>query len=179
MYVGGPVRPTIKDLQFYKYEMFCEDLPEELPDVKILIHNLVQRTLDISSDPIQREMGMAILLITHDLGVVAETCDEVVVMYAGRVVEQAPTEALFAAPRHHYTAGLLRSVPRYGETGRERTRLVEIKGMVPALADLPEGCKFADRCGAVRDRCRTAEPELVQLGASRVRCHFPVEVGAA
>jgi peptide/nickel transport system ATP-binding protein len=126
---------------------------------------------------LQRELGMAILLITHDLGVVAETCDEVVVMYAGRIVERASTETLFAAPRHHYTAGLLRSVPSYGE-GAEvvaRTRLVEIKGMVPSLSDLPKGCKFVDRCPAAQQRCRDEEPALVALGASHVRCHFPLD----
>jgi peptide/nickel transport system ATP-binding protein len=117
---------------------------------------------------LQRDMGMSILLITHDLGVVAETCDEVAVMYAGRIVERAPTKVLFAQPRHHYTAGLLASVPVAGE------RLREIKGMVPPLWDLPKGCKFADRCPRVEDKCREVEPELVQLGESRVRCHFPL-----
>jgi peptide/nickel transport system ATP-binding protein len=120
---------------------------------------------------LQHELGMSILLITHDLGVVAETCDEVCVMYAGRIVERATTSVLFAAPRHHYTAGLLRSVPAYGEA--EQTRLQEIKGMVPALWDLPKGCKFADRCPAVEQTCRDEEPALVQLGESLVRCHFP------
>jgi oligopeptide/dipeptide ABC transporter ATP-binding protein len=112
---------------------------------------------------LQRELGMALLLITHDLGVVAETCNDVIVMYAGRVVEQARTEALFASPRHHYTAGLLRAM----------TELREIPGAVPTT--LPAGCKFAERCSAAQDRCRTEEPALVQLGASRVRCHFPLE----
>jgi peptide/nickel transport system ATP-binding protein len=131
---------------------------------------------------LQSELGMAILLITHDLGVVAETCDEVVVMYAGRVVERAPTEALFAAPRHHYTAGLLRSVPSYTPANEEplapgtRPRLREIPGMVPPLHALPVGCKFADRCPAVGQLCRDVEPPLVPLGAGLVRCHYPVPV---
>jgi len=125
---------------------------------------------------LQRELGMSILLITHDLGVVAETCDEVVVMYAGRVVERADTETLFASPRHHYTAGLLASVPTYG-TAQER--LQEIKGMVPSLWELPKGCKFVDRCPAAQELCRKEEPALVQLGRSRVRCHFPLDAKEA
>ena len=130
---------------------------------------------------LQRELGMSILLITHDLGVVAETCDEVVVMYAGRVVERATTATLFASPRHHYTAGLLRSVPSYGEGAgvADHTRLQEIKGMVPSLWELPKGCKFSDRCPAVQELCRNEEPALVQLGASLVRCHFPLDEGTA
>jgi len=130
---------------------------------------------------LQRELGMSILLITHDLGVVAETCDDVVVMYAGRVVERAKTEVLFSAPRHHYTAGLLRSVPSYGDGDEvgEHTRLVEIKGMVPSLLELPKGCKFVDRCPAAQTRCRDEEPALVPLGASLVRCHYPLAAPAA
>jgi len=130
---------------------------------------------------LQRELGMSILLITHDLGVVAETCDEVVVMYAGRIVERASTEALFAGPRHPYTAGLLRSVPSYGEAGGEHARLREIRGMVPSLSELPAGCKFYERC-ATREalpadgqqRCKAEEPRLEQRGASWVRCHYPI-----
>src|SRR5262245_49594713 len=135
---------------------------------------------------LQSELGMSILLITHDLGVVAETCAEVVVMYAGRVVERAATADLFAAPRHHYTAGLLRSVPSYGDQPthpyrdgvRSRGRLQEIKGMVPPLWALPKGCKFADRCPAVQDKCRAEEPPLIKLGPSLVRCWFPVDAPA-
>ncbi len=131
---------------------------------------------------LQQEMGMSILLITHDLGVVADSCDEVVVMYAGRVVERAMTEDLFATPRHHYTAGLLRSVPTYAEVGDddgdERGRLQEIPGMVPSLLELPKGCKFQDRCPAVDDKCRDEEPDLVQLGENMVRCHFPIEASS-
>jgi peptide/nickel transport system ATP-binding protein len=126
---------------------------------------------------LQRELGMSILLITHDLGVVAETCDEVIVMYAGRIVERARTEILFSGPRHHYTFGLLGSMPSYGDGTAvgEHSRLVEIKGIVPALSALPAGCKFADRCPAVAARCRAEEPPLARLGASWVRCHYPVE----
>jgi peptide/nickel transport system ATP-binding protein len=125
---------------------------------------------------LQRELGMSILLITHDLGVVAETCDEVVVMYAGRIVERARTEVLFASPRHHYTAGLLRSLPSYGEGTpvSDRARLVEIKGIVPPLSALPTGCKFVDRCPAAAAKCHAEEPRLVPLGASQVRCHYPL-----
>jgi oligopeptide/dipeptide ABC transporter ATP-binding protein len=126
---------------------------------------------------LQTELGMSVLLITHDLGVVAETCDEVVVMYAGRVVERAATDALFAAPRHHYTVGLLRSVPAYGAA--EHGRLTEIKGMVPALWALPKGCKFADRCPAAQDKCRAEEPPLAPLGDALVRCWFPAPPAGA
>jgi peptide/nickel transport system ATP-binding protein len=138
---------------------------------------------------LQRELGMSIMLITHDLGVVAESCEDVAVMYAGRIVERASTADLFAAPRHHYTAGLLRSVPTYRATGGggsggesagsgARRRLQEIPGMVPSLHQLPRGCKFQERCPAVQERCRREEPELAPLGPSLVRCHFPVEVRA-
>jgi len=131
---------------------------------------------------LQAELGMSILLITHDLGVVAETSDEVVVMYAGRVVERAATDTLFAAPRHHYTVGLLRSVPGAGAAAvgkDQRPRLQEIPGMVPPLYALPVGCKFADRCPAVAARCRDEEPELVSIGGTQVRCHYPAGASTA
>jgi peptide/nickel transport system ATP-binding protein len=122
---------------------------------------------------LRRELGMAVLFITHDLGVVAETCDEVVVMYAGRVVERAPASELLVAPRHPYTAALLAAIPR--DDAPPRSRLPELAGMVPAAHALPAGCKLADRCAYVQARCRTEEPALVELGTSRVRCHFPIE----
>ncbi len=131
---------------------------------------------------LRREMGMALLLITHDLGVVAESCDEVVVMYAGQVVERAATAELFRRPRHPYTAGLLRSVPAFapvGETRPERgarRRLAEIPGLVPRLDQLPSGCRFADRCERAQARCRDEAPSLRPIDQDRlVRCHFPVE----
>jgi oligopeptide/dipeptide ABC transporter ATP-binding protein len=130
---------------------------------------------------LRRELGMSLLLITHDLGVVAETCDEVVVMYAGRVVEEAPAAALFARPHHPYTSGLLRSIPRLGERASEgRRRLQEIPGLVPRLDQLPRGCRFQDRCSRVEPRCREEEPELTPVGpdaACKVRCFFPIEHG--
>jgi len=108
---------------------------------------------------LQEQLKMSIILITHDLGVVAEHADDVIVMYAGKVVESASVEQLFAHPKHPYTRGLLESVPRLQ---RSRTRrLPTIEGMVPDLRDLPSGCRFADRCGFVVDACRDKEPELV------------------
>ena len=155
----------------FKPDLLIADEPTTALDVTIQA-----QILDLLRS-LQRELGMSIMLITHDLGVVAETCDEVVVMYAGRVVERATTAALFAHPQHPYTAGLLRSIPSYGEgePAGDRTRLVEIKGMVPALDELPPGCKFADRCPRVQDDCRTTEPALAQLGKSLVRCFHPME----
>ena len=111
---------------------------------------------------LQEQLGMAVLLITHDLGVVAEYAKDVVVMYAGRVVERAPVAEIFARPRHPYTKGLLGSVP-VPTKGGERKRLPTIEGMVPDLRELPKGCRFADRCSMVIDDCRKAEPALVEI----------------
>jgi peptide/nickel transport system ATP-binding protein len=147
-----------------KPDMLIADEPTTALDVTIQA-----QILDLLKK-LQHDLGMSILLITHDLGVVAETCDEVCVMYAGRIVERASADTLFAAPRHHYTAGLIRSI-----ASEDQARLAEIKGMVPALSDLPKGCKFADRCPRVEDKCRADEPALAPLGASLVRCHFPLE----
>ena len=117
--------------------------------------------LDIMMD-LQRKFGTAIILITHDLGVVAETAQRVIVMYAGRKVEEAPVDELFARPQHPYTRGLMASIPRLplmrGEADNTGERLQEIPGMVPALTDLPAGCVFAPRCAHAQDRCRAAYP---------------------
>jgi peptide/nickel transport system ATP-binding protein len=111
---------------------------------------------------LQHKLGTAVILITHDLGVVAETAQRVIVMYAGRKVEEAPVEELFARPLHPYTHGLLASIPRLGLMRGESTgadgRLQEIPGIVPALSNLPEGCAFAPRCAFAEERCRQAYP---------------------
>jgi len=119
-------------------------------------------------------LGMAMVLITHDLGVVAETADEVAVMYAGRIVEHAPAAELFASPQHPYTWGLLRSVPRLdAPVGAE---LVPIPGRPPSLIDPPSGCRFHPRCAYVRDRHRMVDPALESLAgvpSHRVACLLP------
>ncbi len=116
---------------------------------------------------LQRETGTSIVLITHDLGVVAEFAHEIVVMYAGKVVERAETTALFERPLHPYTQGLLRSVPSYGDNAH-KPRLPTIAGMVPDLRSLPDGCRFADRCDRVVSRCREEEPPLRTLDGDRL-----------
>ncbi len=111
---------------------------------------------------LQREFSAAVLLITHDLGVVAETAHRVIVMYAGRKVEEATVGELFARPLHPYTVGLMNSIPRLdlmrGQTDRSNERLQEIPGIVPPLFDLPSGCAFAPRCSRADDKCRSERP---------------------
>ena len=109
------------------------------------------------------ELGLAVLLITHDLAVVAETCDRVVVMYAGEVVEEAPVKRLFSNPAHPYTRGLLASVPRMGRP-KKRGELPTIPGQVPAFERLPSGCAFHPRCGDVMEACAHSEPALYSVG---------------
>jgi peptide/nickel transport system ATP-binding protein len=126
---------------------------------------------------LQAESGTAMILITHDLAVVAETADRVAVMYAGRIVEEASAEALFAAPRHPYTQGLMGSIPEVvaPEDIDPEARLPEIAGMVPALWDLPPGCAFAPRCKYRDGKCDTARPPLETAGdGRRVACWHPL-----
>jgi peptide/nickel transport system ATP-binding protein len=115
---------------------------------------------------LQRKLGTALILITHDLGVVAETAQRVIVMYAGRKVEEAPVEDLFAHPQHPYTRGLMASIPRLavmrGGGDGPPERLQEIPGMVPPLSDLPPGCVFAPRCAFAEDHCRAVFPDYEQ-----------------
>jgi oligopeptide/dipeptide ABC transporter ATP-binding protein len=114
---------------------------------------------------LQETLGTAIVLITHDMGVVAENADRVVVMYAGRKVEEASAKDLFECPGHPYTKGLLGSIPNVevaAHTRTRRARLNEIKGMVPSLANLPKGCTYAPRCGLASEECRASYPPLAQ-----------------
>ena len=111
---------------------------------------------------LQQELGTAIILITHDLGVIADLVDTVVVMYAGKIVERAPVRRLFASPMHPYTRGLLRSVP---SLERREHRMRTIEGSVPSAFDLPPGCRFHPRCGEARPICRCEEPPAVGDGA--------------
>ncbi|MFF4748922.1 ABC transporter ATP-binding protein [Streptomyces sp. NPDC002514] len=119
---------------------------------------------------LQRESTMGLVLITHDLGVVADVADTIAVMYAGRIVESAPVHDIYKAPAHPYTRGLLDSVPRLGQKGRE---LYAIKGQPPNLLHVPSGCAFHPRCPMARDVCRTDEPPPYTAGEDRTSaCHF-------
>jgi len=129
---------------------------------------------------LQGEMGMSILLITHDLGVIAEYTEHVIVMYAGRIVESGPVRQVLGRPRHPYTHGLMASVPRLGQRRRTRlARLPTIEGMVPDLRHLPHGCRFADRCKLVIPACREKEPALTAVDAEAqfARCIRWQDVG--
>ncbi|MFE7229372.1 ABC transporter ATP-binding protein [Streptomyces sp. NPDC001231] len=119
---------------------------------------------------LRREYRMGLVLITHDLGVVADVADRIAVMYAGRIVESAPVHDIYKAPAHPYTKGLLDSIPRLGHKGRE---LYAIKGLPPNLRAIPPGCAFHPRCPMARDVCRTDVPPLYEVSESRASaCHF-------
>lgn len=116
---------------------------------------------------LRQHFNMAVMLITHDLGVVAETADRVIVMYCGKIVEEAPVVPLFEEPKHPYTRGLLESIPRIDE---DQDRLFMIKGMVPNPLNMPKGCAFSDRCDKCMDICRQKMPALVTEDGRAVRC---------
>ncbi len=127
--------------------------------------------LDLMKELRQR-IGMALLLITHDLGVVAEQADEVAIMYAGKIVERSSTQAIFNRPFHPYTVGLLNSLPSVG--GAKKKRLDAIPGVVPNPLHLPSGCRFRDRCPKAADLCAQSEPQLLEKEPGHaVACHFP------
>ena len=145
---------------------------------KLLIADEPTTALDVTiqaqilelMDKLREETGTAIQLITHDLGVIAETAHKVVVMYAGRVVEQAEVGELFNNTLHPYTRGLMRSIPGLGAQD-EKERLETIPGVVPSLLRLPQGCRFHDRCRHATERCSIEEPDLVDVGSNHlVRC---------
>jgi oligopeptide/dipeptide ABC transporter ATP-binding protein len=152
-----------------KPDILIADEPTTALDVTIQaqILNLIRE--------LQAETGMAVIFITHDLGVIAELCHEVVVMYAGKVAESAPIRELFANPRHPYTRGLLHSIPTLDSPHKQPLRIIE--GVVPALDDLPAGCRFENRCPHARPVCATAPPPLVAVGPEHLAsCYLAMEL---
>jgi len=146
-------------------KLMIADEPTTALDVTIQaqILTLIKRLRD--------DIGMSVMLITHDLGIVAETAENVAVMYAGNVVEYADVKALFADPRHPYTRGLINSIPKPGERGRRKQNLSTIPGVVPSLLNLPKGCKFHDRCEHAKAKCVQTIPQLVEYEPGHlVRC---------
>ena len=136
-------------------DILIADEPTTALDVTIQAQ-ILQLIVDL-----RKETGMAVLFITHDLGVIAQICQEVAVMYAGQIVELAPVDVLFEKPRHPYTQGLLTSIPRLST--EPKRSLPVIRGSVPSLAQLPPGCRFQNRCPQVMDRCRQSMPAPVRI----------------
>ena len=146
-------------------ELLIADEPTTALDVTIQA-----QILDLLGE-MKSRFGMAIMLITHAMGVVAEMAERVAVMYAGRIVEEAPVDDLFAQPLHPYTQGLIRSIPRLDKTSGKRHRLETISGTVPSLLDPPPGCRFAPRCRFATAACTRAMPELHTIdGDHKVAC---------
>jgi peptide/nickel transport system ATP-binding protein len=146
-------------------QLLIADEPTTALDVTIQA-----QILDLLNE-MKSRLGMAIMLITHAMGVVAETAQRVVVMYAGKVVEEASVERLFANPLHPYTQGLIRSIPRIDRNAGKRVRLEAIAGIVPSLIDPPPGCRFAPRCRFAQPACTEAEPALRTVEAGhKVAC---------
>lgn len=149
-------------------KLLLADEPTTALDVTVQaqILNLIQE--------LREDFGTAIVLITHDLGVVAEVCDRIMVMYLGEVVEAGSTEEVFGNPKHPYTVSLMRSIPKIRGHRVPGDRLQTIRGMVPTLDKIPHGCSFADRCDFVKERCRAERPELTFLTETIAqRCFFP------
>ncbi|WP_315799571.1 ABC transporter ATP-binding protein [Bradyrhizobium sp. SZCCHNR1002] len=160
---GQRQRVTIAMALACSPDVLIADEPTTALDVTIQ-----RQILDLIADLVA-ERGMAMILISHDLGVIAENVQRMIVMYGGTVVESGTTDAVFSRMGHPYTQGLFRARPRLG--ARRGTRLATIAGTVPELADLPTGCPFADRCTLVVDACRVALPSLSEIGAGHgVRC---------
>jgi peptide/nickel transport system ATP-binding protein len=151
-----------------KPQLLIADEPTTALDVTIQA-----QILDLLRE-LQRELDMSVLLITHDLGVVAETCDRVAVMYAGKIVEYAPIAELFERPKHPYTHGLFRSLPMMNE---KRAALEVIPGAVPSPLDFPTGCRFRTRCSMAQEVCKQEPPLREILPSHLSACHFAEEVG--
>ena len=151
-------------------ELLIADEPTTALDVTIQA-----QILDLMRK-LKAELGMTILFITHDLGVVAEMAQRVIVMYGGQVVEEAPVKELFASPRHPYTKGLLACIPKMEDN---REKLDVIQGMVPSPSDFPPGCRFHPRCPYAQECCRREEPPVRMIGATKVSCHFPLGVSGS
>jgi dipeptide transport system ATP-binding protein len=151
-------------------KLLIADEPTTALDVTIQ-----KQILDLLID-LQRQRGMALVLITHNMGVVAETAHRVQVMYSGQMVEEQITEALFAAPRHPYTSALLDALP---ERAHGRRRLPTIAGVVPGIDDRPRGCLFNPRCRFATETCRTTPPGYAGAPGWRARCHYPIAAPAA
>ncbi|MCC6622534.1 MAG: ABC transporter ATP-binding protein [Deltaproteobacteria bacterium] len=165
---GMRQRVMIAMMLLNRPEVLIADEPTTALDVTIQA-----QILDLLRD-LQKELGMSVTLITHDLGVVAGMTDRVIVMYGGRIMEEAPAASLYALPSHPYTIGLLASIPR---PDKAVERLYSIPGRPPDLGQAPAGCAFAPRCQFVKDLCHQRVPELVDIGPGhRARCHFVVEV---
>lgn len=147
-----------------KPDILLADEPTTALDVTIQA-----QILDLIKE-LQRESGMSVIFITHDLGVIAEICDNVVVMYAGRVAEKAPVKKLFSGPMHPYTSGLLDSIPKFEY--KRKTRLKSIDGMVPSITDYPEGCRFRNRCTYSFEPCAEKHPGEFELDTDhKVNCY--------
>jgi oligopeptide/dipeptide ABC transporter ATP-binding protein len=143
--------------------LLIADEPTTALDVTVQA-SIIELTRDLS-----RELGAAVILITHNMALIASLCQRVIVMYAGRIVEEGPTRAIFKNPQHPYTWSLLRSMPRVDDVGKER--LVAIKGLPPDLGRMPPGCKFHPRCKFRVDRCFTEEPPLGEVDPAQLaRC---------
>ncbi|MGA9773254.1 MAG: ABC transporter ATP-binding protein [Blastocatellia bacterium] len=149
-------------------QLLIADEPTTALDVTIQA-----QILDLLNE-LQRELGMSVLLITHDLGVIAQTCDRVAVMYAGRVVEYAPAAELFDKPKHPYTHGLFRSLPSLAE---KKEKLAVIPGAVPSPLDFPSGCRFRTRCSMAQEICEQEPPLREIMPDHFAACHFAEEVG--
>ena len=150
-------------------DLIIADEPTTALDVTIQA-----QILSLMND-LQQRLGMSMILITHDLGVVAEVCDEVAVMYAGKIVEHGSSRQIYSTPRHPYTKGLMASIPKLGQ---QSGKLSTIPGMVPTIKERPMGCRFSTRCTKVQDKCRTEDPSLSNSGSHHlVSCWFPEEQG--